>query len=411
MWLDRGPAAWQTQLFACDMIALLRVANAGSAMDTQLLQEWNRPFYSQYYAVTPQRPAWYFASKDGFLYIVIDGCTTFTQGVNYVDSCGQDRQFSKITGVPHYVANVATEIWTTITELDSTTWSKILIVGHSLGGAIGQALHLLAIRSTSSAIVQSLTFGSPRAGDESFTTAMRGQPTVRLMNSLDPVPLVPPQEGLAYAVRLFTPNDQLQKWNELAHTHGGLEQDVNSDRSDNQLPGTAFMRPITSLAQWMASLPSNAATVHSILTYRDITFNYGNRVGPGSSDALPTTTMERTHSQTNYELNKEKEAAAANMQTYSHDQVSAPLRVPKQYLFRAFKLGATWCVSFQDRVITVGPGRRVAKDMANAGNRFATRMLRSGAVDTAAVLDSFLDWFGVAKQEDSGISPTIKSDV
>lgn len=70
------------------------------------------------------------------------------------------------------------------------TNQKILVCGHSLGGAIALLLSEWLYREITSEVIL-YTFGSPRAGDKEFVESAAGLVHHRIVNQNDPVPSVP----------------------------------------------------------------------------------------------------------------------------------------------------------------------------------------------------------------------------
>jgi hypothetical protein len=70
------------------------------------------------------------------------------------------------------------------------TNQKIIVCGHSLGGAIALLLSDWLYREITSDVIL-YTFGSPRAGDKEFVESAKGLVHHRIVNQNDPVPSVP----------------------------------------------------------------------------------------------------------------------------------------------------------------------------------------------------------------------------
>ncbi|TPG76069.1 lipase family protein [Pseudomonas mandelii] len=68
---------------------------------------------------------------------------------------------------------------------------KLLICGHSLGGAVALLLSEMLRRSPESYSIQLYTYGAPRAGDANFVAGAKDLVHHRIVNHNDPVPSVP----------------------------------------------------------------------------------------------------------------------------------------------------------------------------------------------------------------------------
>ncbi|MDR6914248.1 hypothetical protein J2X66_001112 [Pseudomonas sp. 3296] len=68
---------------------------------------------------------------------------------------------------------------------------KLLICGHSLGGAVALLLSEMLRRSSDGYNIQLYTYGAPRAGDSNFTKGAKQLEHYRMVNHNDPVPSVP----------------------------------------------------------------------------------------------------------------------------------------------------------------------------------------------------------------------------
>lgn len=68
---------------------------------------------------------------------------------------------------------------------------KIIICGHSLGGAVALLLSEMLRRRTEGYSIQLYTYGAPRAGDANFVAGAKDLVHYRVVNHNDPVPSVP----------------------------------------------------------------------------------------------------------------------------------------------------------------------------------------------------------------------------
>jgi hypothetical protein len=142
----------------------------------------------------PQIPAACVLKGTNVFFILIVGTQNNTQLA--LDVVGSSQiplaPFPGLVGA--YWAFASGSLWGWVRPIIASGFpgSKLVIMGHSLGGAIGMCLYHLAMRDLPSGFaVQVTTFGASKPGDPGFA-AVGGGSMFRWEDTLDPVPALPP---------------------------------------------------------------------------------------------------------------------------------------------------------------------------------------------------------------------------
>jgi len=101
------------------------------------------------------------------------------------------------TGILAALADVGCVPSARVSAESSVTTNKLLVTGHSLGGAVS-TLALLSLSNQGYDVRTSFVFESPRVGNHAFAQAFwdiynESRPVWRITRARDPVPLVPPR--------------------------------------------------------------------------------------------------------------------------------------------------------------------------------------------------------------------------
>lgn len=121
---------------------------------------------------------------------------------NWRQMCSQIMG-SALTAIPPWAGRVgffhavlALAMWDELRPfLQGAATSSVALNGHSMGGAVCQLLPTLFAAESAILIDNILTAGSPRTGNPAYAAAQSAR-YCRLTNANDPVPMLPPVEGV-----------------------------------------------------------------------------------------------------------------------------------------------------------------------------------------------------------------------
>ncbi len=132
-------------------------------------------------------------SSEHLTFVPYNNATGFPQDVSVGDG------FNKIYTTKNYsmAASLQAQIFEALQKLTNPV-NQILITGHSLGGALASLFSLDVAVSLPGLNISSVTYASPRVGTANWETAYNQtyalqNKTVRVRNSYDLVPKVPPE--------------------------------------------------------------------------------------------------------------------------------------------------------------------------------------------------------------------------
>jgi Lipase (class 3) len=390
-----------------DSIDSLYSANAQLVLDNRVaalgLQNW----LSAFYPGSTDFPAFYVGTNGAYSLFVGGGTQNFIQGTTlldgYTDHAGQDQ----VGDANSYLKQCVNLIINLPGFQDYLTAQTKVFGGHSLGGAIACVLGLVAFNQLGRN-VKVTTFGAPRSGGARFGQRFnQGIDCARWMNSDDPVCLVPPTVEQAPLLAVVTPISRLRIYANQRHVEGGLELAPDGSLSATEIPSAAAIAPTTNLAAWLLSLTNGQPSPHNTSQYRTRLINYQNQtVGPVHFTP-PGAPPEVAPLVNRAEIVAEVRVAKTSIIGQGETQASGPLIIPKPQLFAKAKFGSIWYVTFGGVAIAVGPRRRKAGLLAQAGNAMLRRLQRQAYVDPVAFKNQFAAYLEAAADPTSGIRPTL----
>jgi hypothetical protein len=193
------------------------------------------------------------------------------------------------------------------------------------------------------------------------------------------------------------------------HGSGGVEVDPNGNYSPAVIPSAASVNPSISIAAWLFGLDGAPSGPHSLN-------EYGTRLGLLAESFRPTVAKqvresrpEQLDAPNRQEANIEAERAASVIFATGAAQNAQPVAIPAGQPFFAFRTGRVWYVGFGAATVAIGPTKKRARSMANAGNAMLRHLQLQGVVDPNAVLSQFSDYLVAAATPGGGFTPVMNT--
>jgi hypothetical protein len=397
------------QLLGIQGILAFKTNDPKPALDALLTGAGANGLSSLFTARTNTMPAWYVGFFGGYVVYWSEGTNTIGQTTGLLTGYATPPSSNNGFGTCPYLYSAAMLAYTKIVGAVPTLSGNVTIFGHSLGAGIAQALHKIIdnLIGAPTVYVKSITYGGPRAFVPPFSETFIPGTVARLMNQLDPVPLLPPtakQAPLAFAA---IPPDVGVLWSSYCHTDGGVVLYPNGQMSSQVDPAVPLTGITSSVAQWLLSMAQAQTNEHSPSVYaaRLALALQASRSPPVAPIMGPA---EQAHALGIAEVRAEQLAILADTARAAIATRAQPVVIPPQYEFTWAKQGTIWVVLFQGEIVAVGPNRPNARKMARAGNRLIRSMMHQGSVDLPGLFSQMEVFFGAASEDGSGISPTIE---
>jgi len=263
---------------------------------------------------------------------------------------------------------------------------KVLIVGHSYGGATSECLAVRLQNTATPSEMRCYTYGAPRAGDSRLQSACDNLFMIRVQSDYDPVPSIPPHVGQAPFLSVIAPptltagvNTQIQPCTGYKVAASGQ---ITAFASDFTLFDAVELR----ILDWLTGTNAFGNNYHG-LEYYAACFQAGivlglqldarinRRLDPQPRVRLTMSTREATT------LGIAQLAASAA--TVSQVKQQLPLTVMNRnpaLVYRARKIKRLWVVKYGTDIVQVCKGKRNAKSVARQLNRTKRALFRVARV-------------------------------
>lgn len=389
---------------------------------------------STYTPPTSDSPRVFTATSPAWGLIAIGGTENVLMGSKFVSAYYglNPLNFSPLP-INFFLEDLGARICTTDTGRAAVTSPNLLIVGHSLGGAVGIAIGAVRNALGVPGRVVVVNFGTPKPGTVTIRNMLGGVQVARWMCDDDPVPLVLPTFTQAPAVMSLYNPGQLTTVGQIVQTQGGLQIDGNYQVTSETLPQTAIINPTTSLATWLYSLDSGAQNPHQIDEYVRRLAGVLNIQQAAEANA-PIVNTPPVHVAQEQPLALELQSGLVDPgspmgvpETLTRAQVNRELKdyravapggrgigiiveeLPSSLIFQKVKANGVWVVTFGGVPFAVAPRRKRAGALARAGNDFIRRLLIEESVDSTAMCLRWIDFCNAAVDPTSGIVPLLNS--
>lgn len=395
-------------LFLAQQLMILRAGTNPSSIGVNIAADTGRANSQGDIPANAWYPRGWWVRDANQTFIFISGSENLGQATNYVHYLSGPRS-GNIAGKPaiRYLSDAADHYLEPIAASDAGQNGTLLMAGHSLGGALAQAVIKTAAIRTLRSAQACVTFGSPKIIHRPNQDFYSGLNITRWMGNDDPVPLVPPSvvTNIQALASLFPLT--LENWSNTLQLAGGVSMNSDGTTEDSPTPPMGSINFAASLANWLWDIYNGRETVHDLPTYVARLGNVVTRTNPPLSARVVESGPEPRTSISRRDANRSIQEGIDSIIRVASAQNAARLAVPPQRAFRPVKIGPIWWVTFGGQLVAVGPRRRNCGLMCVRGNAFLTRLQRMGGVDGAALAGLLVDYIAAASTPDNGFSPTI----
>jgi hypothetical protein len=385
------------------MRSLAPFNNIKSALEAQ----FGQPITAQLVVTNPIYPAYFIGGTPSRKIIYIDGVTFAAQATNIMDGYNNGGGPTNTNGFNPYFQNRAQQIVTTLTTTTLAQAEFVDVVGYSAGGAI--ACHVVDRLRTMGSLykMRIMTFGSPRAGDEVFAARLARVAIGRWFNADDPIPLIPPRLTDVAILPLLIPLIAVLRYASFVHTHGGIQINADGSTQAEVLPSVASVNPSASLATWYFGQEGDPNNPHGLNQYRSRLLTFSDAASSARVLNVAEGRVEAPREQDRRQANQRELQVAGEIQAIAARQNAFEPAVKDSVLFKAVRIGRTWCVQFGGQIVVYAGNPKRARHLARAGNDFLRSLPKQAVVDPETILSQMTSFFNQAVQPGGPVNPPI----
>lgn len=144
---------------------------------------------------------------------------------------------------------------------------RILLVGHSAGGAAAAVLAGLYRVANADREIDVLTFGCPRPGDVRLRNILKQINLRHIANDGDPIPGVPPRGDEIWPLSLIVPALLVNQWNKTASHISQWQLTENGELIETDESTMNVSDALLFAAAWVANLPIDPFASHAMAEY------------------------------------------------------------------------------------------------------------------------------------------------
>jgi hypothetical protein len=352
-------------------------------------------------------PGWVAMMRQGYAAVFIAGVSTLRQGLNTVAGYAGDPQENVNLPTNSYFIQMAQLIIDAVSSAANPATTRFFLCGHSLGGAVAETMERQLKRDSNPATCNVVTIGSPKPYNKVDAIGAEAAPLGRWFCEDDPIPLVIPTFIDTPGVLLFFDTNEIRRFENFCQPKGGMQVKLDNTIGPAQVPATASVTFVSSIAAFLLSCATNLSSPHSpeIMLARLLNWIAANPLPSavpqkGGAVLLPTSSSKTAH-------NAAERALQAAIQAAQFNADSVPVVIPAVWRFQAVRLRPVWGVSFAGNVVTVCTTKRGARALARLFNQ-SFRKLQSQAIVNTTTLSSALAAYVVqAATVGSGFQPTM----
>lgn len=407
MLFDDGVYSATSALKLTSMLRLIQTQNAQGLLDGFVNAETGQAVNSFLFQNQPDYPSFYYAQSAGNTLLLINGVENLAMALAFYNGSVAGVNVLPRNQINSWCSAAAQFIAGALQNRHFLTPGNFYIAGYSAGGSIAEYYAAQFVNALGIQPVR-ISFGAPKAGGVNFYGPLANTNfALRWMNSDDPVPLIPPYQFPANSV--YALGNPVWMTRAASYIHGSSGVSVNADGTytTNAIPTQASFNPSVSIASWMFGLDGAPTGSHSLVEYaRRIQLliasfrqNQPQRVNEGP--------VEEPNPVGRREANAQAEEMASVIFATGAAQNAQPVTIPSGQPFFAFRTGRIWQVGFGSSVVAIGPTKKRARAMANAGNAMLRHLQSQGVVDPNAVLDRLNEYLQLASSPTGGFTPVM----
>lgn len=284
-------------------------------------------------------------------------------------------------------------------------------VGHSAGGT---SLYYLGKRHTGIyqqiANLQNFAIGSPKAARFRQWDANVKGTWRHLFNDDDPVPFIPPQ--LTDWERFWAGMSMFEARAIMGYSFipGGKQLDVLGNVSYRNAPSNIGPSPPAAVGAWLNAVQSSRTTSHSLESYLARVRLYNAANNPPAPIPAQAIIVQRERIPPAVQIERAIDAAQASVVSNTTRNVGETQTViPSVALFKAFRRGRLWYVSFRGQQIALAPNKKRARGLARTGNDFLRRLMIEHEVSGNILTTQLANWIIEAASDNGDYFPVLNN--
>lgn len=199
--------------------------------------------------------------------VVIAGTSNVTQAATYTlfSGVGPIELGPYETNAVWKIASSV--VATRVTAAGADPTGRIIIVGHSYGGAVAMLLSADYLWVNNARLVDCLTFGACKPGDQRLADLLRLGRNVRISNAGDPVPSLPPAFSQILGYLTVLPASLILNWRPLVQPAGQLVLNEDGTIEETDASTMSLLYLIAVVASVTTGPPLVLPFAHSMVAY------------------------------------------------------------------------------------------------------------------------------------------------
>jgi len=425
------------QLAAARAIAVVRLPEALSMLSSG----WDALGWGQgqitVWSASGSLPALEVAQRGSDTVVNIDGTRNYTQAFKYVAGANISAspktfqlgdpfltQSAGRTGVNKVFWGWSGDLHLRFEREGYYKCERIIFCGHSMGAALAACMVARLKLYNWNGVVELMTFGGPRIGNDAFNSFFQGVRIRRIINSGDPIPDLPPTElsiDPLHPRNVLPPNMYASNVVDLP---GGVLMEVDGEQRNVANTPQPPNNIIQELGNYLVdpSSPNAFVDAHIIEEYRkrlERRLDTYEKSIPsvkaelaalraiamhGSSRKSGTPLLINTGTP-RYTVNNTRGVVAGSLIT---SEVKLMAKIPVIYLPKKNKVGDQWQVVWINRVIYSGPSYSKCKTLIKRMTQWLKRMQLMEWVNKETFVESMTDYLDAATTAGSGFEPILQ---